>query len=380
MAVSEREIRDNYHTPGHPTAFAGVSKTASFYDGAVSEGVVRKALEASDAYTLHREYKQPRYYNPYYVYKQREQVQADLIDVRELARYNDGVTYLLLLIDLFSRRVWTLPMRSKTAVSTRDALQSWLTSLGSRKCEVFATDSGLEFKNILVRRLLRAHGVEQQFKSGTSKASYAERANKSMQVLIYKYLTHKQTLRYIDVLSELTDTYNNRAHRSLDGTTPHEADKPRSQMWIRGVLKRAHTDRALKARRSPKLKVGDSVRVKILAKKISKDSRAYQPQFKGEYFTVTGVSTNMMVPMYQIRSQDTGETISDSFYAEELQIIRGAVFKVERVLEERGDGPNRELLIKWLFFGPRHNSWEPAANVTEVYRRDEGGDHPRLQR
>jgi hypothetical protein len=151
-------------------------------------------------------------------------------------------------------------------------------------------------------------------------------------------------------------------------------------MWIQGILKRDHTTRALKARKKAKISLGDSVRVKILAKKISKDSRAYQPQFKGEYFTVIEVRTNMMVPMYRIRSQDTGETISDSFYAEELQVIRGEVFKVEKVLDERGHGPNRELLIKWMFFGPQHNSWEPAKNVTEVYQHHEGGDRSNLQR
>lgn len=366
-AVTEAEIRDNYHTPGHPTAFAGVTKVVDFYDGRASQEKVRRALYSSDPYTRHREYKRPRYYNPYYVYRQRRQVQADLIDVRELAAHNGGVKYLLLLIDIFSRYVWVLPLQTKSAPATRDALATWLQSLGRRTPEILATDSGTEFKNAPVRALLRQHGVQQQFKSGTSKAAYAERANKSVQVLIHKYLAHRQRLKYVNALPSLVDTYNKRAHRSLDGVSPHEADKPRSQQWIRGILQRRHTERASKARKKARLAVGDSVRVKILAKAVSADSRAYKPQFKGEYFVVTEVRTNMMVPMYRIRSQDTGEDISDSFYAEELQKVDGDVFKVERVLAERGEGPDRELLIKWMFFGPQHNSWEKATNVTQVY-------------
>ena len=367
MAVTEREIVENYHTPGHPTAFAGVSKVVDFYDGRASQDLVVRALQSSNSYTRHREYKRPKYYNPYYVYRQREQIQADLIDVRELSGRNDGVKYLLLLIDLFSRKVWVLPLINKSAATTRDALRAWIESLGNRRCELLATDRGLEFNNRPVRDLLRRYNIEQQFKSGTSKACYAERANKSIQTLIYKYLTSAQSTRYIDKLDSIVESYNHRPHRSLNNATPHEADKPRSQRWIRGILQRAHVERRARAKKAPKLKVGDTVRVKILTKKVSGDSRAYVPQFKGEYFTIVEVKRNMMVPMYVIKSQDTGETITDSFYAEELQKVEGDVYQVERVLARRGRGRNRQLLVKWMFFGPQHNSWIREADVANVY-------------
>ena len=365
--VGEDEIIENYHTPGHHTAFAGISKVVDYYDGRASQDSVVRALQASDTYTRHREFKQPKHYNPYYVYRQREQVQADLIDIKDLAARNDGVKYLLLMIDLFSRRVWVEPLKKKTAALTRDAIETWLDSLGGRQCEIFATDRGLEFDNGPVRELLRRRGVRQQFKSGTSKASFAERANKSIQTLIYKYLTNSQTFRYIDKLDSIVSTYNRRPHRSLGNVSPHEADKPRSRDWIRGILQRSHTERRRKARKDPKLRVGDVVRIKILAKKVSGDSRAYVPQFKGEYFKIVRVKTNMMVPMYRIQSMDTDEIISDSFYAEELQKVRGDVFQVERVLRERGRGRNREFFVKWMFFGPRHNSWVRADDVINVY-------------
>lgn len=367
QAVTEDEILNNYHTPGHPTAFAGVDKVVQYYDGRASREVVLRALESSDTYTRHREYKQPKYYNPYYVYKQREQVQADLIDVRELAAQNDGVKYLLLMIDLFSRRVWMRPLKNKSATATRDAIRAWLNSLDGRKCQIFATDYGTEFRNVHVRDLLRQHDVVQQFKSGTSKASYAERANKTMQVLLYKYLTNSQSFRYIDKLDSIVNTYNNRPHRSLDNVTPHEADKPRNQQWISGVLRRLHEERRAKALKRPKFKVGDTVRIKILAKKISGDSRAYVPQFKGEYFTVVGIKTNMMVPMYKIKSQDTNEIIRDSFYGEELQRVRGDIYKVEKIIKSRGLGRNRQHFVKWMFFGPQHNSWIRASDVTQTF-------------
>ena len=367
QAITEEEILNNYHNPGHPTAFAGVDKVVRYYDGRVSQDAIVRALESSDTYTRHREYKQPKHYNPYYVYALREQVQADLIDVRELAAHNDGTKYLLLIIDLFSRRVWMYPLKNKSAIVTRDAIRTWLNSLGRRKCKIFASDYGTEFRNVYVRDLFREHNVVQQFKSGTSKASYAERANKSLQVLLYKYLTNSQSFRYIDKLESIVNSYNNRPHRSLDNITPHEADKPRSEQWVSGVLRRLHAERRAKALKRPKFKVGDTVRIKLLTKKISGDSRAYVPQFKGEYFTIVGVKTNMMVPMYKIKSQDTNEIISDSFYGEELQRVTGNIYKIERVIRSRGRGRNRQHFVKWMFFGPQHNSWVRASDVTVDY-------------
>ena len=56
-------------------------------------------------------------------------------------------------------------------------------------------------------------------------AAVAERANKSLQVLIYKYPSAKETTRYLDELDRLTDSYNSRPHRSLKEMMPNEADE-----------------------------------------------------------------------------------------------------------------------------------------------------------
>lgn len=364
-----KTIRENYETPGHPTAFAGVNAVHAFYDGRYTRKEVEKALQGLDTYTRHREYKQPPIYNPYYVYKQRQLIQMDLIDVQQLKDSNDGVKYLLLLIDLFSRKVWVYPAYSKRAEEMRDLLSAWLEELGEgRKPKHLNSDSGTEFKNIRTRTLLESKNIRQTFAAGTSKASYAERANKTVQIMLHKYMTAVQSLRYLDVLQDVVLSYNTRGHRSLDGMTPNEADEPENELRVRGILMKNHAERASKASRRVKFEVGDKVRLKYLAKKIGGESRAYNPQFTGEYFEVVEVSTRKMVPMYKVRSLNSGETINERFYSNELQKLQGDVFKVERVLRTRGRRPNRQFLIKWQFFDEQHNSWEPEENIAAVYR------------
>ncbi len=330
----------------------------------MGKAAARKALEHVDSYVLHREYKRPRKFNPYYVYKRRELVQADLIDVQRLSIANDGVKHLLVIIDVFSRKLWVYPLKNKAGLTVRRALAKWLASL-RRKPKLFMTDKGTEFKNQHVRRLREHYRVRQQWAIGTSKAAYAERVNKTLQILIFKYLTDRETNRYIDVLPDLVTTYNTRKHGSLKKFTPEEADRPGNALAVRAV----HMERYRNVkRRKPRFKVGDAVRVKTDSKALVDARRAYAEQFHGEYFTIVRINRRMPIPMYFIKSMDTDELIKGSWYGEELTRVRGNAFKVERTLGKRGRGRARQILVKWKYFGSQHNQWIPARDVTEVYR------------
>ena len=39
------------------------------------------------------------------------------------------------------------------------------------------------------------------------------------------------------------------------------------------------------------------------------------------------------------------------------------VYKIEKILEEKGRGKNKQYLVKWLNFDTKHNSWIPAKNI-----------------
>lgn len=364
MANLIDSVIKNYRTAGHPTAFSSPNTVKRVYG--ISTKKANKILNQIDSYTLHREYKKPQTFNPYYVFKSRKQVHADLIDVRNLKETNNNFSYLLLLIDIFSRKVWVYPLIRKTGPQTKEALNLWLNDLGTRKPELLVTDSGTEFVNQVVKTFLASKNIEHRLALGTSKACFAERANKSIQVLLYKYMSDKETTRYIDKLNDLVKTYNTRGHRSLNYMTPNEADKVHNTQLIRAIQVKRYGKLA-KKRRAPKYKIGDTVRVKIDAKVITQQSRAYARQFKGEYFKIVRVNRNFPIPMYYIQSWDTDEIIRGGFYENELQPVSDEVFKIEREIRTRGRGRNKQSLVKWKYFGDRHNSWVPSSDVTETF-------------
>ena len=361
-AVDDETIIQAYRTPGHPIAFSAPGTVARYFG--ISPKKATQLLQQVDSYVLHKEYKKPSKYNPYYVYKRRDLIQADLIDLRDLKSANDGVSFILLMIDVFSRKVWLYPLRRKTAVEVRDAIKQWLDSLPGRKVKVYMTDYGTEFKNAAVKKLFAERGIEQRFAHGTSKSCFAERANKTIQLLVYKWLSDQETTRYIDQLQNFAKTYNKRGHRSLQFMSPNQADKPSNERYVRG-LNMSRTSKV--QRKEPKYQLGDLVRIKTDSSKISSSRRAYAEQYKGEYFVIVHINRTLPIPMYYLKSLDDQNVLEGGFYGSELSKTQGNVFKIEQVLRRRTRRGKRELLVKWKYFGPQWNEWIPEENVVEVY-------------
>ena len=69
--------------------------------------------------------------------------EADLAFVQDVAKENDGVHYLPVVIDVLSK--WVRPMKNKTARSLLEKFDSILSE--GRKPEKLRTDKGTEFLN-----------------------------------------------------------------------------------------------------------------------------------------------------------------------------------------------------------------------------------------
>lgn len=359
-------IYDNYIDPSHPTAYSSPGNVKRFYRNLYGKNEIDQTLAHVDSYSRHRQYKKPSVHNPYFIYSPREQCQMDLIDMQQLSKYNDGIRFLSILIDCFTRKAWVKKLKDKGAVSSLAAIEELVEEI-SPPVRSLLFDKGTEYTNIKVRTYLKGKNIKIIHPSSPIKAGIVERFNRTLQSLIYRYLTENETFRYVHVLDDLLTAYNNRGHRTLQYLTPNDAEKPENAGKVLCALNQ-HYSKALTARKEPKLSVGQTVRI---AKLKDKMTRGYQETFNLEYFKIVEVLTQMPVPTYRLQSMNTDEIIQGSFYLNELQPVEGDVFKVERVLEKRTRKGKKEVLIKWLGFDDRHNTWEPATNVVSDYEQQQ---------
>ena len=70
---------------------------------------------------------------------------VDLTDMQSLSKYNEGIKYLLCVIDLFSKYAWVIPMKVKKGTSIVNAFKKIISR--RRKPNKIWVDQGSEFYN-----------------------------------------------------------------------------------------------------------------------------------------------------------------------------------------------------------------------------------------
>ena len=351
-----------YFDPKHPGSFAGPTKVQQIlksHDYHPTLKSIKSWLQDQDAYSLLRPVK--------YRFKRRRIVtsgiddlwDADLADVSNLAQYNDQFKYWLVVIDVFSRMLWVVPVLSKHHTHMVQAFKTVFNST-PRRPKHLRTDKGTEFTNRAVKKLLKDEQIDAYTTKNETKANYAERVIRTLKGLVYRYFHHRQTYTYVDVLQQLVENYNNRPHRSLKGLSPSEITRGNeARVWKRMYVDTSNTN--LK-RKKYTFSVGDQVRISHLKYTFQRD---YQQKWTEEIFRITTRLRRNGVNLYQLKDY-LDEPIDGYFYETELQHVRknaDEAFRIEKVLKRRQRQGRREVLIKWMGWPAKFNSWIDEANI-----------------
>lgn len=174
--------------------------------------------------------------------------------MRGLSKYNDNVNYILTVIDVFSKQGYARPLKRKTPSEVINAFKSILTE--SNKCpKNIQSDKGVEFTAREVRLFFKSKNINYFTTNNPDiKAAVVERFNRTLKTRMWRYLTHNNTYRYIDVLGKLLDSYNHSKHRSIN-MSPLEVNESNSfKVWKNLYGKK---EKVIK----PKLSVNDFVRI-----------------------------------------------------------------------------------------------------------------------
>ena len=87
---------------------------------------------------------------------------ADLIDMQAFSKDNNGIKYLLTVIDIFSKCVWIVPLKRKTGQEVANVFSRILKERRSSKTWV---DKGREFYNKDVQKLVELYSTKNEVKS-----------------------------------------------------------------------------------------------------------------------------------------------------------------------------------------------------------------------
>ena len=259
---------------------------------------------------------------------------ADLVNMGKFSKWNNGIRYLLMVIDVFSKFRWIEPLKNKKAGYILEAFNKILKT--GRKPRFLWCDKGLEFYNKDFKKLLSEKGINLYSTENEEKSSVFERWNRTMKSKIFKLFSASNSTVYIHKLSALLDKYNKTKHRSIK-MIPEQASRKENEDRVYLNLYGQEMSQTAK----PKFKVGDKVRISKYKRKVF--DKGYTPNWTEEIFVVDKIQfTNPIT--YKIKDLN-GEEILGTFYDQEVSRASQEVFRIEKILKR--DKKHGRVFVKW---------------------------------
>jgi len=342
-----------YNDPNSAAAYAGVDRlwqeAKKQINPSISKKDVQFYLEGHRVYTLMRP---RRVHFP----KQKTiaagfmtDVSVDLADLSSLSRSNGGYKYILLAIDVLSKRIFVVPLRSKKSEEMVRGFEQLIEQIdretGIKPFSIYS-DLGTEFRNKQLKEFFEREDIQKHQASSTfNKAWVAERAIQNLKQRLYRYFSQNKRLNWIDVLQKIADGINHSKSR-VHGMRPVDVNfKNAQQVW-----KTIYGDEfsTKKRKTHPKFKKGDFVR---LSRGKGIFEKGYIPSWSDEILEIDTVKDQSKPIRYKIRDEK-GEKFKGTFYGEELSHVRkeaATKYRIEKILRKRKlpDG-TKEALVKFI--------------------------------
>ncbi|KAJ8913283.1 hypothetical protein NQ315_010949 [Exocentrus adspersus] len=140
--------------------------------------------------------------------------QSDLAEMGKYAKDNRQYKYILVVIDCFSKFLWTRPIKNKSGQEVSQAFEDILLHTNKRVPTNLQTDQ------------VPTYSIK--------KASMAERVIRTIKSKLYKYFSLNGAYNWLDILPEITDNYNESRH-STTGYKPIDVTKSKEKLILKTV-------------------------------------------------------------------------------------------------------------------------------------------------
>jgi hypothetical protein len=357
MADYTKFLNDLYNNPESPAAFAGVDQLwheATKILKHMPREAVEDYLQGHRTYTIHRprrtRFPKSRTVPAGYL----TDVQCDLADFQKLSQHNKGFKYILVGIDVLSKRIFTAPIKTKNSKDMIPAFEHLLTQMEMYPHRIFS-DKGTEFTNKDLMSFFEEKDIEKYTpNASTVKASLAENCIKRLKQRLYRYMSEKQTLKWVDVLEKIVIGMNRAKSRVLGGLRPidvsfNNAREIRDQVFGPMLGTKSHYPK----KRQPRFNVGDHVR---MSRNKNVFAKGYLPNYHDEILEIAvvkpgGPDSAYGVTRYRVKDHQ-GEMFKGYFYEQELTKVKkdeNTSYRVEEVIRsKKGKDGKKKYLVKFL--------------------------------
>ena len=367
MSKREKEnlLEKIYFNPKNSSSFGSASnlfKAAKKIDPSITKSFVESWLKSRYEYTLFKKTNKKFRRNKILASYINEFWQIDLLDYSKLSRYNEGFKYLINIIDVFSKYLIVIPIKTKSMFEITYKMNILFNRV---KPVNLQSDRGREFFNRDFKALCILHKINYFVtQNQTIKCAIVERVNRTIRMRILRYLAHNKTQNYIKVLPDIISAYNKTEHRTIkmrpyDVQAEHEEKVFKNSYGVRNFL-----ELMKKSRKQYKFNENDNVRIKFDPSPMTKENDQKWTDF---VYKIRKVYNKFARPQYSV--QLDGKPVKRRYYQEELQKInlgKNSNWPVERILRYRTRDNKREALVRWKGYNHASDQWIPMTQIQNV--------------
>ena len=211
---------------------------------------------------------------------------ADMVDYKN--SNNKGYRYIFIIVDNFSKYLWSIPLKNKYSQTITNEFSNILIK-SKRKPIKIESDRGSEFYNSIFQNFLKSKNIHHYSRFTDKGPSIAERVIRNVRSLLKKPIFLAGKADWLSELPSIIKQYNNIIHHSVK-ITPVQASKKSNE---KKVFDNLRDDRQ---KQRPKFKLGQLVRTADIKRVFSKgDSTNYSYKL----YTITEVIHDT-IPSYRI--------------------------------------------------------------------------------
>jgi hypothetical protein len=193
--------------------------------------------------------------------------QADLIFLPK----DNGYHIVLTIININTRKAYAYACQTKSATEMHQCLKHFLSK---HDVSIITTDNGKEFLNKMVLKLFKDKDVEHyiNFAGDHRTMGMIERFNRTIKLMLKKYLSYNKTTSWMSILPRILHNYNTSHHSSI-GMAPNDVTPEIEQQLIWQSIQKT-----CRVKKEEKLEDGCTVRVALDKKQFEKEGKRWSDQ------------------------------------------------------------------------------------------------------
>lgn len=356
------DINRIYYDVSNPAGYSSIDKLTKAMHGRMNKDEVATWLRSQETYTLHKPVQRHFTRNKYILSNYNELWQVDLSDMRTYSKYNDGFKYILCVIDVFSKYAFARPMKTKDSATVKQCFETIFTEAKATPRHI-QSDKGTEFVSKEVRNYFKSKNINYYTTNNPDiKASIVERFQRTLKMKMWRYFTHKNTYKYIDILQVLLYSYNHSYHSSIKMCPTDVNFNNIMTVWTNLY----DTPRnGQKNKINTILNVGDHVRITKYKHIFQK---GYETNWSDEIFVIESIINRSPHLVYTLKDLQS-EPITGTFYSKELQKVTynpTMIYRIDKIIRSRRVGNRKEVFVKWKGYPNKFNSWIAASSLEET--------------